>query len=232
MTRTENQRLAGKRAKLLGHAAEARFAGFFSDSLHETEFRAQADNTLNQETASLLASLGVSGRRVSTKSGSTFQIHLGNIPELSDKEYFHGSLERRVVKGKMSTCGKHSRSFHEQVSVLSSTEFWQSYLGKQSDFLCFEVPNETTFEFYSMAASIQFICDRFTWRLLETGRIKGDIRTLTGEERTGVITFEYRDNKRQFNLGCNGSSADGGNGRTFFKMLRSEVPCVSLSPRR
>jgi hypothetical protein len=232
MTRTENQRLAGKRAKLLGHAAEARFAGFFSDSLHETEFRAQADNTLNLETAALLAPLGVSGRRVSTKSGSTFQIHLGNIPELSDKEFFHGSIERRVVNKRKITCGRHSVSFEEQCLVLASPDFWQKYLGKQSDFLCFEVPNETTFEFFSMASVIRFICERFSWRLLESGRIKGDIRTHDGKKKSGVMTFEYRSNKRQFNLGCNGRSADGGNGRTFFKMLRSEVPCVSLSPRR
>lgn len=232
MPRSENQKKAGKRAKLLGHAAEARFAGYFSDSLHTWDFGPRPDNEFNDELAELLAPLGTSGRKVSTKSGMTFQIHLGNIPELSDKESFHSSLERKRVRGKWSTCGTHSVPFHEQQRVLSSVAFWDKYFGKGADFLCFEVPNVTTYEFFPMAKVLRFICDRFSWRLLDTGRIKGDVHTLTGDSRTGVITFEYRDNKRQFNLGCNGDSTDGGNGLTFIKMMKTEVPFIPISPSR
>ena len=233
MPRSENQRRAGLRAKMLGHAAEARFAGYFTDEIHHPEYSGKKpDNKINDELAARLQSLGVSGRKVSTKSGFTFQIHLGDIPELSDKDYFRSTLIQKVVRGRLSSCGHHSVPFDHQSSILRSEEFWQKYLGKEADFLCYEVPNVGTFEFFPMTSVVSFLSKRVDWRLLQTGRIKGDIRSREGKLSAGVVTFEYREEKHQFNLGCNGSSRDGGNGVTLIRALRKEVPFVQVNPSR
>ena len=148
---------------------------------------------------------------VSLKSGSTIQFHLGTIPELSDRDLYKLSLYKN---SKGNTCGIHSVSFSKQCEILKSYEFWHKYLHK-GNILCYVNKTDRVYIFFNMVNVIKFIISSFTWRTLETGRIKGDFNG------TQVLTFEYRQDgkKNQFALGATGSEC----GNKFIEILKNNL---------
>lgn len=68
--------------------------------------------------------------------------------------------------------------------------------------------------FFLIDDIINLIINKISWRLLETGRIKGDYN---GQK--GIITFEYRKDKNSFCLGCIG----GNSGLKFIDILKNNI---------
>ncbi len=187
---------------------------------------ASSDCLINKSTAEKLSKLKVSGDSVSLKGSSTAQFHLGVIPELSDKESYKGSLVQAIVRGRTATCGTHSVPWEEQLRILRSVKFWKRYLGK-GDYYVQLGEDGKTYSFFSMRDVIDFIVRATKWRLLETGRIKGDLPDPTAKNPhrySQVLTFEYRPEHGSFVLGAHG----GRNGFKFARILESSIPVVRL----
>lgn len=224
--RVETGRKLGREWKEVGHAAEFMFnAKFFKrDKLNFDG--PSADCLVNDKTFESLRTLGVEGREVSLKAGSTAQFHLGVIDELSNKEHYKRTLATRMVRGRPATCGKHHLSWEDQLEVLRSKSFWRKYLGK-GDFYCQLEKDGKSYTFFSMEHVISFIVENAQWRLLETGRIKGDLPAAGkkgGFRLRPVITFEFRPEKGLFVLGANG----GQSGYLFCDILKQQIDSVTL----
>ena len=199
-------RMSSKQAsqkKELGHAEERTFNAFFGNKeSRDTNFSgANADNIISNidHQNTLKEHLGeMSSFQVSLKSGKTWQFHLGRIDELSP-------LDKILISktSKNETKVTHFINFEEQKSILKNYNFWNKYLGK-GNLLCYN-DKEKKYTFFKMNDVIQFIINSATWRLLDTGRIKGDF--IFCDKKRSVITFEYRKDKNQFVLGAHGGNA-------------------------
>jgi hypothetical protein len=201
--------------KELGHAEERTFNAFFGNkNQRDVNYsNPSSDNevTNRQYQEELTSKLGkLKSFNVSLKSGVTWQFHLGRIDELSPLSKI------KVIKtSKGETKLIHSISFLKQQSILSNSSFWLKYLGK-GDLLCYN-DKKKKYTFFRMDKVIQFICEKVEWRILDTGRIKGDL--LLNKKRRSILTFEYRDTKNQFAIGAMG----GKSGLLLFEILRSNL---------
>lgn len=225
--RQETGRRMGRQWKELGHAREHVFNALFHRRGPLNTTGASADCEVNDETAERLADLGVIGRRVSLKGGASAQFHLGVIEELSDKEEYKNSLTTRMVRDKPATCGTHSVNWYAQQQVLRDESFWQRRLGK-GDYYCQIEKDNKGFTFFSMADVIRFIVEKTRWRLLETGRIKGDLPRINKDKSATlvqVLTFEYREEHDSFVLGAHGSR----NGYKFCYILKQHIKYKTLN---
>ena len=219
--RSETGKKLGRKWKLKGHAHENLFNANFDKRKNINYSEPSSDCEIDDNVLREVASLYAGGRTVSLKSGSTAQFHLGNIPELSDKDFFKASLHKKIVRNKPATCGVHSRSWAEQLEVLKSPSFWVKYLGK-GDFYVQLERDQKNYAYFSMKDVIRFICERTEWRLLETGRIKGDLPEKTSGRKAikaAVLTFEYRPEHGSFVLGAHG----GENGYRFCDILKQNL---------
>jgi hypothetical protein len=201
--------------KELGHAEERTFNAFFGDKDKRfTNFSgASPDNEISNSNfqKKITDTLGLlNSFKVSLKSGDTWQFHLGRIDELSPLSKI--KIEKTI---KNETRVVHAISFKRQQKILSSTNFWENYLGK-GDLLCYN-DKKKKYTFFRMDYVINFICKNVNWRLLNTGRIKGDIM-FKNKERA-VLTFEYRSSKNQFALGA----MSGKNGLLLFEILKQNL---------
>lgn len=201
--------------KELGHAEERTFNAFFGDkNKRDTNFSgSSADNEISNSKFQKIINdkLGIlDSFKVSLKSGDTWQFHLGRIDELSPlskiKIEKNSNNETRVV---------HSLSFDEQKNQLINYDFWKKYLGK-GDLLCYN-DKKKKYTFFRMDSVINFICNKINWRLLDTGRIKGD--ALLMNKKRSVLTFEFRNKKNQFALGAMG----GKSGLLLFEILKQNI---------
>lgn len=219
--RSETGKQRGKRWKLKGHAHEGLFNASFDKRRDLNYSEASADCEIDDSTLEKIAPLGAGGRRVSLKSASTAQFHLGNIPELSDKDSFKASLRKKKIGNKLATCGVHSKPWSAQLAVLKDRTFWAKYLGKGDLYVQLEKDKEH-YVFFAMNDVIEFVCQKAQWRLLDTGRIKGDLpeKTATGDfKKAAVLTFEYRPEHGSFVLGAHG----GKNGYRFSEILKQHL---------
>lgn len=225
--RSETGKKLGRKWKLKGHAHENLFNASFDKRRAINWSEASSDCEIDDNILREVESLYAGGRKVSLKSGSTAQFHLGNIPELSDKEVFKASLHKKLLRNRPATCGIHSKSWGEQLKVLRSPSFWLKYIGK-GDFYVQLEKDRKHYAYFSMQDVIQFICKKAEWRLLETGRIKGDLPEKTSDgnyRKVAILTFEYRPEHDSFVLGAHG----GKNGYRFCEILKQNVPHKILS---
>ena len=202
--------------KNLGHAEETTFNALFGDKFHReiNHSGASQDNIITdaEYKSKISSKLGrFNDFSVSLKSGKTWQFHLGQILELSDS--------KNITINK-STTGethvKHSKTFFEQLEVLRNVEFWNKYLGKKSELLCYN-DKQKCYTFFRMSSVTDFISKNVVWSILDTGRLKGKL-TLNNKEYT-ILTFEYRADKKQFVLGASG----GKNGFRLFEVLKEKL---------
>lgn len=216
MKKTVSERSTiGSQKKELGHAEERIFNAFFGDKeKRQINYSgASFDNEISNinyknKIKNILGK--VDSYKVSLKSGETWQFHIGRIDELSP---LNNIKLKKTIKNETKVI--HSVSFEEQQKTLSNISFWKKYLGK-GDLLCFN-DKKKTYTFFRMDNVISFISKNVSWRILDTGRIKGDI--LYQNKKRSVLTFEYRDLKKQFVIGANGSK----NGLLLFKILKSNL---------
>jgi hypothetical protein len=197
---------AASLVKKRGHEIEKIFNEKFGDSKAVINYSGKTSDCVVTKLVyqKHLIKLNPENYTISIKSGKTMQFHLGNIPELSNKETFISSYHKNL---KGHSCGKHNVDFEAQVKHLKSIQFWQKYL-KKGAILCYV--EDCKYVFFKMDDIIDLIILKFTWRLLSTGRIKGDFNG-----KMGIITFEYRKDHNSFVLGAHG----GRNGILFVKII-------------
>lgn len=207
--------------KELGHAEERTFNAFFGNkNTRGTNFsEASADNYISNKgfQKELLAVFpNLEDFSVSLKSGKTWQFHLGRIDELSPMKHLE------IAKtDKNETKAIHKISFDEQKKVLKSTSFWEKYLGKKSELLCYN-DKQKKYTFFLMSDVVNFIIKNTTWDLLNTGRLKGKI--LKNGKKRSILTFEYRNKKGQFAIGAMGGQGKSACGFLLFEILRDNLP--------
>ena len=203
--------------KRKGHKREEIFHERFGEGAFLTNYSgASADNYIRRDhplREDLKKVLDINSNSVSLKGGNTIQIHLGNLPELTNKEAYKVS---KLKNG--NTCVDHQVSFEEQEEQLRSSEFWGKYL-KKGDMLAYNTANDR-YIFFNMNDVISFICKECKWRMLPTGRLKGDFYNPEKGKEVQYLTYEYRRKKRSFVLGAHG----GQKGKDFIELLRQRVP--------
>lgn len=222
--------------KKMGHNAEVQFNFLFGDkSLEELNFSGASEDCIiekEQFVQRIQNDLNYfeDYLSVSLKSGKTWQFHLGKIDEISTIEYIKEHIHTKVFEnGKELTIVKYSKTFEEQLNQLKSKSFWEKYL-KKGNILCY---NDTkgNYTFFEMDKVIDAIINGFDWRILESGRIKGDCE-INGKLCKGVITLEYRneDHKKSLVLGSSGGSGNNANGYRLFLHLKEKVKNTTIRP--
>jgi hypothetical protein len=224
-----SSRLASQ-VKRGGHLREQIFSNqFSSDSMSDISQNvnytgSSADCVINNsEYDYILNQLNVSNGNTSVKGGSTYQFHLGRIPELLD--YNSIKIERKHTdesNEKMQTCFSSKITNEEQLRVLSSYDFWKKYLGK-GEILALDVLNE--WNFFSMRDVLNLMINPhwIQWRFLPTGRIKGDLIFKNNTKKAG-ITFEHRFEKNQSVIGAHGGKTGI---ESFYPWLIEHIPNVA-----
>jgi len=205
--------------KLIGHQNERDFNLVFGDRNAELNYSGPSSDCIIKDTKFfnlLKEKLKVKDKNVSLKSGNTIQIHLGVFPELTIMDVWKKNLGSINVNGNEYTTSKHGISLANQIKVLKNYNFWKKYLGK-GEILCYR-ETKTKWIFFNMDDVIKFIIKNFEWRLLVTGRLKGDFNNKQ------YLTYEYRseEHKKCFVLGAHG----GEKGKEFISLLVKNIPFV------
>jgi len=205
--------------KISGHKKEEIFNLLFGDKKAKINYSGPSSDCIIVDEElfdKLKKELKIEGKEVSLKSGDTIQIHLGLFPELTNMKIWKKNLGQKKVRGKVCTYSLHGIDFNTQKHILNSFAFWKKYLGK-GDVLCYYDSHDKWY-FFNMKHVINFIIKNFEWRLLETGRIKGDC------SEKQFITYEYRSepHKLCFVLGAHG----GKKGKEFINLLKRKIPFV------
>jgi hypothetical protein len=162
--------------------------------------------------------IGTEGK-VMLRAGKNWQFHLGEINEISTIEYYSNSIEVIPFKNKNISKGSHSESWENQLKFLSSKLLWEKYFAKGNDVLCFSSDNFEYF-FFNIKEIIDFLISNIKWRLLESGRIKGDI-ILSDNDLKTIFTIEFRNesHKKCFAFGAHG----GNKGIELFLILLRNI---------
>lgn len=208
--------------KKLGHAEENMFNAIFAGKkLLDMNFSGSSEDTYVTDpeyVKSISAEIKLKKKNkysVSLKSGVTWQFHLGRINELSDIDSVR---LKKTTKGQTKVV--HSKSFAQQKKILRTESFWKKYLGK-GELLCY-INKTKKYTFFNMVEVMDFIRKSAEWRILETGRLKGDF--LYKGKSNSVLTFEYRIDKNQFALGAMG----GQSGLKLFNILIENIRWLEI----
>jgi hypothetical protein len=151
--------------------------------------------------------------------GKNWQFHLGDLPEIGSINFFAKSIKKVKVKNKTLECGTHDIDWDTQINQLKSFSFWEKYFCKGHNVFCFSNDNYEYF-FFNIHDMLLYIIDNTKWRLLETGRIKGDLSLEDGKSIT-IFTIEFRNesHKKCFAFGAHG----GGKGIQLFLILLRNI---------
>ncbi len=193
-----------------GHLREQIFSNQFSNNSmlnigKNVNFsNSTADCVINNEHSKyIISDLGAINGNTSVKGGSTYQFHLGRIPELID--YDSLIIERKPsARGKLETCFSSKINEAKQLETLRSYDFWKKYLGK-GEILAIDAHN--VWHFFSMLDVLNLMTNPqyIQWRFLQTGIMKGDLIFLNNSKKAG-ITFEHRFEKNQSVIGAHGGA--------------------------
>jgi hypothetical protein len=132
------------------------------------------------------------------KSGKNWQFHLGNFMPFTKTWGIEYLNEGKTISFKLKEA--------EIIKDLRSQLFIRSFMLKGNFLVVYDAPNWLIFDSNDFISLMQD-SDILQWRLLETGRIKGD---LYGENfKRTIFTFEYRaeEHKKQFVFGAHGGGA-------------------------
>jgi hypothetical protein len=199
--------------KKQGHKREREFNKIYGDpdaSINHSGASADCEISEGHEILKALQeTIGTNSREVSLKGGNTIQIHLGNLPELTDEANYTISKN-----SKGHTCVEHGIPFSQQVESFRQKDFWNKYL-KKGDILAYSYDDagDGSHIFFNMDDVNDFIINECKWRRLDTGRLKGDIQ---GKQ---YLTYEYRSKKGLFVLGAHG----GKKGKQFIDLLQRNL---------
>lgn len=119
--------------------------------------------------------------------GKNWQFHLGDLPEIGSKSYFSNSIKKKMIRDKVLECGTFDKKWDTQVEKLRSPLFWEKYFSKGNKVFCFSNDNYEYF-FFNINDIVDFITKNTRWRLLETGRIKGDLMLEDGSKKLFLLS--------------------------------------------
>lgn len=193
----------GSEKKRTGHKREDIFGARFCDPT-ATTYKAEADKiiTNTELLAKLNAEIGpLPSGGTSIKSGKNLQFTLGRIPEITEAD--------------------------DKLAAIAARPIWEKYLGKShsatpADVLCYKT--ETGWAFFNMSDVITFIATSATWRVLDTGRIKGDFADSSRAGSSQYLTYEYRATHGSHFLGANGNK-----GRAFIGLLMANLRVAEVA---
>jgi hypothetical protein len=202
--------------KNLGHAEETTFNALFGDKENRgiNHSGASRDNVITNPKYKAEVSRVLGGFKhfsVSLKSGKTWQFHLGQLKELSDPKKIQIT---KTIEGETRVV--HSLDFNQQKKKLQTKDFWDHYLGKKSELLCYN-DKQKCYTFFKMDSVTKLIAKKTDWEILNTGRLKGSL--YLKDKKYTILTFEYRADKNQFLLGACG----GQNGYRLFQVLKENL---------
>ena len=132
------------------------------------------------------------------KSGKNWQFHLGSFEQFTKK------WQVELLKG--GKIVKYNCESPELLNDLRSQTFIKSYILKGKYFVIYDTENWLIFNSWEILDFMQDT-DIVKWRILESGRIKGDV--YYNDIKRSIFTFEYRaeEHKRQFVFGAHGGGA-------------------------
>jgi hypothetical protein len=144
------------------------------------------------------------------KSGKNWQFHLGSFKNFEEKWAPIFIDNDKVVR--------YSIDADDIISDFVTDEFIKTFMLKGNFFVVYDFENWLIFDSKDIQNLMQNP-DKVQWRLLESGRVKGDFFISKGK-RT-IFTMEYRaeSHKRQFVFGAHG----GGAGERFKRILKEEL---------
>jgi hypothetical protein len=198
--RKESCKMVGGEKKRIGHSVEAIFqkqfgkGGVVVTKKPKADSKPEADSTMdlsNPNTraldASLLETFGIDVAKapnVSNKRGRNLQFVLGRIPELESP-----------------------KTDEERLAAVSKPALWQKYLKKTAspkpaDWLVYLDETAKQWIFFKMDDVVNYIVTHSVWRILATGRMKGDF------EGIQYLTYEYRSTHNSYFLGANGNKGN------------------------
>lgn len=203
--RIESCKKVGGEKKQAGHQLEKDFLKKYnSDELdNPTEYGPTSDTTISTShpICDILAeTIYYSSLYVSNKSGKSIQFTLGQIPELNnvsidtlnDKEFL-------------------SRLFNKYLKKNESA--------KPAGILAYKDDIRHKWIFFNMDDVVNYIVEKCVWRILDTGRIKGDFKDNSKKGIRQYLTYEYRPHPhKSYFLGVN-----GGRGIDFIHLLMNEI---------
>ncbi len=151
--------------------------------------------------------------------GKNWQFHLGDITELGSTTGFEKSIIKKSINNKILECGSYDKDWDTQKLILNSFDFWSKYFCKGSEVFCFSNDNSEYF-FFNIKEMVNYFIENTQWRILDTGRIKGDLSLFDGKIIT-IFTIEFRNesHKKCFVFGAHG----GGKGIQLFLILLRNI---------
>ncbi len=151
--------------------------------------------------------------------GKNWQFHLGDLPEIGSINFYAKSIVKKNINNKYFECGIYDVDWDTQVKQLKSIAFWEKYFCKNHSVFCFSNDNFEYF-FFNINDIVKYVIENTEWRLLETGRIKGDLLLENGKSIT-IFTIEFRNesHKKCFAFGAHG----GGKGIQLFLILLRNI---------
>jgi hypothetical protein len=195
--RIESCRKVGGHEKAKGHRRENDFEERWGTKTNTT-YKPEADKKItNQEfLTDLRGILGpIENGNTSIKGGSSMQFTLGSIPELLPEN---------------------------KLEIIKDPKIFEKYLGKSESenpahILCYR--GSTFWIFFRMTDVIKFIVEKCSWRLLSTGRLKGDFEDKSSKsKKRAILTYEYRTKHKSYFLG-----ASGGQGKFLIQLLKQNI---------
>ena len=202
--------------KRAGHLRENIFSNQFTNSSmqqingDQNYSGASSDCVIDREDYAYIKNkLGVPSGSTSIKGGKNYQFHLGQLPEIEDKntlKIWESPDPKRNNPDKVKTCWSSSVTVEEKKQALGRYDFWKKYLGK-GDILAIWPNDQSDFwVFFSMkdVLNLMITPNKVEWKFLETGRIKGYCKFANGKSKS-TVTFEYRKGKG-FTLGANSNA--------------------------
>ena len=210
MARMESNKAS--QVKITGELAKQKLA----DKLNANSSRQiLLDKTIHTE---ITNAIDIDGKLM-LRVGKNWQFHLGDIPEIGSIEHFSKSIKKKRINSKLIECGEYNVGWDKQLKNLKSTLFWEKYFCKGNNVFCFSNDNYEYF-FFNIHEMVDFIIKNTTWRLLETGRIKGDLN-INEKNSIAIFTLEFRNesHKKCFVFGAHG----GGKGIRLFLILLRKI---------
>jgi hypothetical protein len=202
-------------------ASDVKVTGELAKNKLASKLNSKSPNLIclnKREHKTITNAIGAHGN-VSLRVGKNWQFHLGEINEISSISAYSKSLKIKEIEGKKLICGKHNIKWDEQLKELKSYSFWDKYFAKGSSVFCFSNDSSEYF-FFNFKDIINYIIENTEWRLLKTGRIKGDILLIDGSKKT-IFTIEFRNesHKKCFAFGAHG----GNKGIDLFLILLRNI---------
>lgn len=144
------------------------------------------------------------------KSGRNWQFHLGVFSPYTKNWGITNVNQGKIIK--------YTATHEKIISDLRSESFIRSFIIKANFFCVYDSPYWLIFDSEDIISLLQNP-DQVNWRVLDSGRIKGDVN-IASYKRT-IFTFEYRaeEHKRQFVFGAHG----GGAGERLKNILKNKL---------